>query len=829
MKRFMIITMLTCFGLLLAQDAAGTYKLSGTNVRYTSIARQTTVATVTDAYGLNVTTPVSVIPVNEGFYQALNGPFDESTLEQGGAFLNVTFKEDGTGVVNEGSYYPTIELDPETCVTASTVLPITDDLVYTSSLAADQHVQNINAIGLSSLSPFAISNGGPGMAGSISLSQSENLDFFTAGQSAGALGACLFGYYAGGAECDASQPGNDCDYYEGCPSAGYISKGHNFSTIVSEDGAIDNGVRDMYVEWHAVDGPLSQSGFGDDALDPCEDGLCVANAGTAACFELAVDAAGAPVLDADGNQTVTPSPACLAQNESLDRIFGIPFFGTTAMNPECGFNQNILGDSATVGAALGGGVLAACSDGVQADNDENGWADVVDACFGIEMGYGLPGDQAATMAFMGACEQLGFNADDCADLAAGGAGAITGQYACYDPVSHNLTVPNDDGTCNEGNLLELAWDCYGLAALTVDPFTSTVCGLAANAWIDDCVDGDSAGSTFYLLNAQFSQWGGFLTWNALQYGQTGLDMFLTSDGTVDFDPACLADCDGTNEETCALDCAGRLTMVQDPLCVPEFQVREVHIDFDEIEECAFNGDVTLDGVVNILDVVNLVQAILGLEELDDNQQCNANINEDAVVNILDVVAIVGSILGNRGIDATEIQIFNNENSVSIESNGYVGAIQMILNHSEDFAIELTDNAFIADYITEGNKTTLMVVAPEGKELFTAVGNFEIVETLAANSNDYLDVVNPEVISLGSAYPNPFNPTTSFELSVGNAGHVTMNVYNVMGQVVETLVNNTMDAGNYNITWDATNFSSGMYVVKAETANGLASQKVMLVK
>ena len=57
----------------------------------------------------------------------------------------------------------------------------------------------------------------------------------------------------------------------------------------------------------------------------------------------------------------------------------------------------------------------------------------------------------------------------------------------------------------------------------------------------------------------------------------------------------------------------------------------------------------------------------------------------------------------------------------------------------------------------------------------------------------------------------------------------MNVYNLMGQNVGTLVNNTMDAGNYNITWDATNFSSGMYVVKAETVNGVASQKVMLVK
>ena len=791
MKRFMIITMLACFGLLLAQDAAGTYKLTGTNVRYTSLARQTTVATVSDAYGLGVNTPVSVIPINSGFFQLLNGPFNEDNLELGGAFLNVTFNEDGTGTVNEGSYYPTTELDEETCTTAGTVLPITDELVYTSNLSATNYVQTQNSIGVPSISAFQ-----GGFVGGISLSQSEELDFFTFGQSAGALGACGAGFYADGSACDASLPGNDCAFYEACASAGYISKGHDIETVPG------NGVRDMYVEWHAIDGPLSQSGFGDDILDPCEDDLCVANIGTPACFEL--DPATGEVI---------ASAACSAENEALDRVFGVPFFGTTAMNVDCGFNQDILGDAATVGAALGGGVASACSSGLQGDADGNGMPDVVDGCFA------LGGDPSG--AFMGACMSLGFDQETCAGLTALAQQAVEATTICYNVDTHDFYPASDASECQEGYFFTNAqWDCYGLLMLTYD--AASLCSVAADAWVADCVLGDSAGRNFYLLDASFTQWGGFLTWNALQYGQTGDASFLASDGTVDFDPACLGDGDFS-------DCAGRLFMVQDPLCVPEFQVREVYIDFDEIDECAANGDVTLDDVVNILDVVNLVQAILGLEDLSDNQICNADINIDGVVNILDAVAIVTAILGNRGIDATEIQIFNNENSVSIESNGYVGAIQMTLNHSEDFSIELTDNAFIADYNTEGNTTTLMVVAPESKELFTAIGNFEIVETLAANSNDYLDVVNPEAISLGSAYPNPFNPTTSFELSVGNAGHVTMNVYNVMGQVVETLVNNTMDAGNYNITWDAANFSSGMYVVKAETANGLASQKVMLVK
>ena len=804
MKRFMFITLLASFGLLLAQDAAGTYKLTGTNVRYTSLARQTTVATISDAYGFGVNTPVSIIPINSGFFQLLNGPFNEDNLELGGAFLNVTFNEDGTGTVNEGSYYPTTELDEETCQTAGTVLPITDELVYTSNLTPSNYVQTVNAIGVPSLSAFQGQ-----LIGGISLSQSEELDFFTFGQSAGALGACAAGFYADGSACDASVPGNDCAIYEGCPSAGYVSKGHDVETVPG------NGVRDMYVEWHAVDGPLSQSGYGDDALDPCEDGLCVANAGTAACFE----------LDAETGEAV-PSPACSADGEAMDRIFGVPYYGTTAMNPDCGFNQDILGDAATVGGALAGGVQAACTSGLQGDaagggdagDEPNGYPDVFDGCM---MLAGMGDEDPASSAFMQACMSLGFDEATCAELTALAQAATEATTICYDFVTHDYYPASDESECQEGYIFtNMAWDCYGLLGLTYQ--ADGLCSAAAGAWVADCVYGDSAGRNFYLMDASFTPWGGFFTWNALQYSQTGDVSFLASDGTFDFDPTCLGDGDFS-------DCAGRLSMVMDPLCIPELQVREVYIDFDEIDECAANGDVTLDDVVNILDVVNLVQAILGSEELNDNQVCNADINADGVINILDVVAIVQAILGGRGIDATEIQIFNNENTVSMESNGYIGAVQMTLSHGSDFEIELTDDAFIAKHNTEGNKTTLMIVVPEGKELFTAVGEFEIVETFAANSSDYVDVVNPEAISLGSAYPNPFNPTTSFELNVGNAGHVTMNVYNVMGQVVETLVNNTMDAGSYNITWDATNFSSGMYVVKAETANGLASQKVMLVK
>ena len=235
-----------------------------------------------------------------------------------------------------------------------------------------------------------------------------------------------------------------------------------------------------------------------------------------------------------------------------------------------------------------------------------------------------------------------------------------------------------------------------------------------------------------------------------------------------------------------------------------------------------SGDFNNDDLLNINDIVILVNIIVnGLDQ-------DGDMNQDGITNILDIIALVQAILGSRTTDATMIEIFNNNNTVTIEADGYVGAVQMTLSHGNDFSINLTNDAFVAESHTDNNQTTLMVVNP-GTELFSANGEFEIVEIIAANGNDYIDVINPDAISLGSAYPNPFNPSTSFDLQVGVAGHVSLNVYNLMGQVVGNLVNNTMDAGNYNITWDAANFSSGMYIVKAETANGIATQKVMLVK
>ncbi len=155
---------------------------------------------------------------------------------------------------------------------------------------------------------------------------------------------------------------------------------------------------------------------------------------------------------------------------------------------------------------------------------------------------------------------------------------------------------------------------------------------------------------------------------------------------------------------------------------------------------------------------------------------------------------------------------------------------MTLKHGADFSIELGASSIgVAAFKTVGNETKLVIVAPEGEELFIFAGDFEIVDMIVANSESRVNVGAPTAFSLSEAYPNPFNPTTSMTLAVPQAGNVSVQVYNIMGQVVATLASGHMGASTYTLTWDASNASSGMYFVKAEAAGNVTTQKLVLMK
>lgn len=88
---------------------------------------------------------------------------------------------------------------------------------------------------------------------------------------------------------------------------------------------------------------------------------------------------------------------------------------------------------------------------------------------------------------------------------------------------------------------------------------------------------------------------------------------------------------------------------------------------------------------------------------------------------------------------------------------------------------------------------------------------------------------PTVYNLAQNYPNPFNPTTTINFSVPKAGFVSLKVYNLLGQEVAELVNEQLAAGNYNVNFNASNLTSGVYFYTIKSDNFVATKKMMLVK
>jgi len=88
---------------------------------------------------------------------------------------------------------------------------------------------------------------------------------------------------------------------------------------------------------------------------------------------------------------------------------------------------------------------------------------------------------------------------------------------------------------------------------------------------------------------------------------------------------------------------------------------------------------------------------------------------------------------------------------------------------------------------------------------------------------------PEEYSLSQNYPNPFNPSTTINFSVPKHSKVVLKVYDILGSEVASLVNETLDAGNYTTNFDASQFASGMYVYRITAGNFVTAKKMMLLK
>ena len=86
-----------------------------------------------------------------------------------------------------------------------------------------------------------------------------------------------------------------------------------------------------------------------------------------------------------------------------------------------------------------------------------------------------------------------------------------------------------------------------------------------------------------------------------------------------------------------------------------------------------------------------------------------------------------------------------------------------------------------------------------------------------------------LFSLSQPYPNPFNPITTIDFSVPIEKNVQFNVYDIKGQKIKTLVNDTFNPGYYSIDWNAEDVSSGMYFISMNAGDFHRTYKIILLK
>ncbi|HPG41365.1 MAG TPA: DUF362 domain-containing protein [bacterium] len=88
---------------------------------------------------------------------------------------------------------------------------------------------------------------------------------------------------------------------------------------------------------------------------------------------------------------------------------------------------------------------------------------------------------------------------------------------------------------------------------------------------------------------------------------------------------------------------------------------------------------------------------------------------------------------------------------------------------------------------------------------------------------------PETIRLLQNYPNPFNPSTTFNYTLKESGNVSLTIYDTMGRLVDTVVDGYVPAGEYFITWTASNLPSGVYFYKLQIGGFSTTRKLVLQK
>lgn len=292
---------------------------------------------------------------------------------------------------------------------------------------------------------------------------------------------------------------------------------------------------------------------------------------------------------------------------------------------------------------------------------------------------------------------------------------------------------------------------------------------------------------------------------------------------------------------------------------------------------ANRGDATLNYIVDVFDALAVIYHWIGLYPLSGQAFINADVDFDGNVDIDDylriiffvylhdwdfvfpsvspssIIALGGASFENSEMITIPIELANSTNVQSAEVTFEFNPTEFEYINTNS---ELTGNANLKTAVKDGKVTVVGVSTQEiqngnlGTVRFKKLTNntsSEISSTYKLNNgkvsgSNLLSIGNgtitgvkdnnteiPIKYELSQNYPNPFNPTTIIKFAVPKAGYYHLNVYNILGQKMMTLVEGQLQAGYHNSIFDGANLASGIYIYSLEGENINLSRKMLLIK
>jgi hypothetical protein len=268
----------------------------------------------------------------------------------------------------------------------------------------------------------------------------------------------------------------------------------------------------------------------------------------------------------------------------------------------------------------------------------------------------------------------------------------------------------------------------------------------------------------------------------------------------------------------------------------------------------------VDGIVSvtILDSVNIEVTLSGSNDkvagelVDDTGTVVDVINSTTSNPFILTAPAYGNYVVNAGYkspgprkwDSSIVKVI-----VPVELASFRAAIKendVILNWQT--ATELNNSGFQVERMQEnnewneigfviGNGTTTEIhnYTFEDKNLLAGIYYYRIKQIDFDGTYEYfnlgneIEILSPNIFVLLQNYPNPFNPTTTIKFSLQEKANLLLTVYNSIGEDVVTLIHDEKPAGSYEVEFDATGLTSGIYYYKIVTNDFIQTKKMVLIK